>query len=113
MNRKFQKYLITGITGSEASYFAVYWFDAKKGKRSKIYNIGGTKIISENNFLKKLIKHSKVKINSIVESELFRPKDIALQTLDVRKFKRQIGWKPKIKFNDTEKNLLQECKKIY
>jgi len=90
-----------------------YWLAAKKGKIGEIYNIGGDKVISVNNFLKLLIKHAKVKINYIADSKLFRPKDIRLQIPDVRKFKRHTGWKPKIKFNDTVKNLLEECRKIY
>jgi len=90
-----------------------YWLAAKKGKIGEIYNIGGHKVISVNNFLKLLIKQAKVKINYIADSKLFRPKDIALQIPDVRKFKRHTGWKPKIKFNDTVKNLLEECRRIY
>lgn len=90
-----------------------YWLAAKKGKIGEIYNIGGNKVISVNNFLKLLIKHAKVKINYIADSKLFRPQDIALQIPDVRKFKRHTGWKPKIKFNDAVKNLLEECRRIY
>jgi GDPmannose 4,6-dehydratase/GDP-4-dehydro-6-deoxy-D-mannose reductase len=90
-----------------------YWLTAKKGKIGEIYNIGGEKVISVNNFLKLLIKYAKVKINYIVDSKLFRPKDIALQIPDVSKFKRHTGWNPKIKFNDSVKNLLEECRRIY
>jgi len=90
-----------------------YWIAAKKGKIGEIYNIGGDKVISVNNFLKLLIKHAKVKINYIADSKLFRPKDIVLQIPDVRKFKRHTGWKPKIKFDDAVKKLLEECRRIY
>ena len=90
-----------------------YWLAAKKGKIGEIYNIGGDKVISVNNFLKLLIKYAKVKINYIADSKLFRPKDIVLQIPDVGKFKRHTGWKPKIKFDDTVKKLLDECRRIY
>ena len=90
-----------------------YWLAAKKGKIGEIYNIGGDQVISVRNFLKLLIKFSGTKIKCSADKKLFRPQDIILQIPDVSKFKSHTGWHPKIKFEDSVKNLLNECRSIY
>ena len=87
-----------------------YWLTAKKGKIGEIYNIGGNKTISVGNFLNKLIKLSKAKIICKLDKTLLRPSDIPLQVVDCSKFKRDTGWKPLTKFNDSLKKLLEECR---
>ena len=88
-----------------------YWLAAKKGKIGEIYNIGGNKIISVKQFLKELIKLSKCKIKYSVDKKLLRPQDVTLQIPNVKKFKKDTGWKPKITFQDSVKKLLHECRK--
>ena len=43
-----------------------YWLAATRGKIGEIYNIGGNKVISVQNYLKELIKLSKVKIKNTI-----------------------------------------------
>jgi GDPmannose 4,6-dehydratase/GDP-4-dehydro-6-deoxy-D-mannose reductase len=90
-----------------------YWLAAKKGKIGEIYNIGGDQVISVRNFLKLLIKYSGTKIKCSTDKNLFRPQDITLQIPNISKFKSHTGWYPKIKFEDSVKNLLKECRNIY
>ena len=90
-----------------------YWVAATKGKIGEIYNIGGNKVISVNNFLKKLLKLSKIKIKTKVNKKLLRPKDINIQLVNSEKFFNDTGWKPKIKFDYSVKKLLDDCRKLY
>ena len=90
-----------------------YWVAATKGKIGEIYNIGGNKVISVNNFLKKLLKLSKVKIKTKLNKKLLRPRDINIQLVNSEKFFRDTGWKPKIKFDYSVKKLLDDCRKLY
>ena len=90
-----------------------YWLAAAKGKIGEIYNIAGKDTISVNDYLKKLIKLSNVKINTKLDPKLIRPVDINLQIADSKKFKKHTGWKPKVSFDESIKKLLNECRKTY
>jgi len=88
-----------------------YWLTALKGKIGEIYNIGGDKIISVGDYLKKLIKISGVQAKTKLCRELVRPVDVTLQIPSVSKFRRDTGWKPNINFEESIKKLLNETKK--
>ena len=90
-----------------------YWVAATKGKIGQIYNIGGNKVISVENFLKCLISMTKKKIKTKLDTSLLRPKDINIQLVNSSKFFKDTGWKAKIKFNKSVENLLNECRKLY
>ena len=63
---------------------------SKKGM--EIYNIGGNKLISVENFLKILIKLSKVKIITKQDPKLMRPQDVGIQIPSSKNFKKiQVG----------------------
>ena len=87
-----------------------YWLTAKKGKVGEIYNIGGNRTMSVGDFLNELKKLSTAKIISKLDKTLLRPRDIPVQIVDCSKFKRDTGWKPLTKFNDSLKKLLEECR---
>lgn len=90
-----------------------YWLAATKGKIGKIYNIGGKKIISVKEYLKKLLKFSKLKkINLKKDPALLRPIDITAQIPSVSLFKNHTAWKEKINFNLSIKNLFEEIKSL-
>ena len=89
-----------------------YWMAAKKGKIGEIYNIGGNKTISVEQFLKELLRQSK-KIKVRLDRSLLRPQDINVQIPSSYKFKKDTGWKPKVLFKDSVKKLLNECRELY
>ena len=68
LNKK--KYLKHGNLKSVRTFVDIedameaYWMAAKKGKIGEIYNIGGNKTISVEQFLKELLRQSKKKIKS-------------------------------------------------
>jgi GDP-4-dehydro-6-deoxy-D-mannose reductase len=88
-----------------------YWLAAKKGKIHEIYNIGGNKIISVENYLKELKKLSFVKIKSKINKKLIRPIDVTLQIPNTKKFQNHTKWYPKVKFEKSIKKLLNSCRK--
>ncbi len=69
-----------------------YWLAITRCKYGEVYNIGGSNVLSVGNFLKKLIKKSKVKINTELNVNLLRPNDVTLQIPDSSKFIKQSKW---------------------
>ena len=90
---------------------SAYWLAATKGKIGEIYNIGGDKIISVKEFLNKLIKLAKKKINTKLDKNLLRPQDLTLQIASSKKFIAHTGWKKTVDFEDSVKKLLNECRR--
>ncbi len=90
-----------------------YWLSATKGKVGEIYNIGGNKTISVGNYMKELMKLSKLKINVKADKNLFRPQDIDVQIPNTNKFKKHTGWKTNISFKESVENLLNYCRENY
>ncbi len=89
-----------------------YWVAATKGKIGEVYNIGGNKTISVEQFLKELLRQSKKKIKVRLDKNLLRPQDINVQIPSSYKFMKDTGWKPKILFKDSVAKLLNECREL-
>ena len=90
-----------------------YWLAAKKGKVGEIYNICGKKVISVKAYLDELKKNSKIGFETKLNKSLLRPVDINLQIASCKKFKKHTGWKPKVSFKQSVKNLLNEVRLLY
>jgi GDP-4-dehydro-6-deoxy-D-mannose reductase len=88
-----------------------YWVATAKCKAGEAYNIGGNKVIEVGEFLEVLKKHARVPIASKPDQRLFRPADVTLQIPDTSKFRKQTGWRPKYKFEDSVMFLLEQCRK--
>ena len=77
-------------------------------KRGEIYNIGGSYSCTIKDMLDVLLglsnKANKIKIK--VDKKRIRPIDADAQIPDTSKFENHTGWKPKIKFKKTMKDLL-------
>jgi GDP-4-dehydro-6-deoxy-D-mannose reductase len=87
-----------------------YWLTAKRGVIGKVYNIGGNKIISVGSYLNELKKLAKVKIISKLNPNLLRPVDVTLQVPELKRFKKDVKWKPKVNFKISVQKLLDECR---
>ncbi len=85
-----------------------YWVAATRGKIGEIYNISGNKTFKIGKFLEILKKRSKVKIISKIDKNLLRKTDVTLQIPNSNKFRKHTKWKPKIKFEDSLNNFLNE-----
>ena len=87
-----------------------YWVALVKGRFGEIYNIGGHKTITVEEFLELLKKKAKCKIFTRLEPNLLRPSDVTLQIPDVSKFQKETGWKPKYSFEESVDFLLEHCR---
>lgn len=91
-----------------------YWLLVNKCTPGEVYNIGGVETMTIGNMLNKLIKFStKKNINVKVDSKRLRPSDVTLQIPSVEKFKKQTNWEPKIKFDQTLKDMLNYWRDYY
>ena len=79
----------------------------KKPIAGEVYNIGGSFSCTVGDMLKYLLslaKNKKIKIE--IDKERLRPIDADLQIPDTTKFRKHTGWKPKISFQKTMRDLL-------
>jgi len=84
-----------------------YWIAAERCEFGEVYNIGGPTVITTGEFLEVLKKLAKVEIPSREDPALLRPADVTLQIPDVTKFTEATGWKPKYRFEESVKHLLE------
>ena len=116
IEKNLTKYLYHGNLQSSRNIIDIndameaYWIAATKGKIGEIYNIGGSKQINLKNFLKILISKSKHKIITKLDKKLLRTSDITQQIPNSNKFRKQTKWKPKISFDTSIENLLNEMR---
>ena len=95
---------IADVRDAVRAYFMLV---TKKPIPGEFYNIGGNYSCSIEKILKYLISISKKKnIKIKIDKERLRPLDADLQIPDTSKFKKHTGWKPKIKFETTMRDLL-------
>lgn len=86
---------------------AYFMLLTKNPKPGETYNIGGSFSCSVGEMLNYLISISKLKkIKIIQDKSRLRPIDADLQVPDTKKFQKHTGWKPKISFKKTMKDLL-------
>jgi GDP-mannose 4,6-dehydratase len=91
-----------------------YYLLVRKCKPGEAYNICGDTIKSIGEMLDCLISLSsmKDKIKKVQNPTLMRPNDVSLQVADCSKFKNETGWKPKITFEQTMRDLLDWWRQI-
>lgn len=87
-----------------------YWVATAKCESGEAYNIGGTTVITVGEFLDLLKQNARCRIPSKPDPKLFRPADVTLQIPDTSKFRRQTGWKPRYRFEESVKFLLDKCR---
>jgi GDP-mannose 4,6-dehydratase len=91
-----------------------YWLLVNKCPPGEVYNIGGKETMTIGEMLKRLIAQSFVKDVKIeVEKSRLRPSDVTLQIPCVDRFTKATGWTPKIKFEQTLKDLLNYWREFY
>lgn len=91
-----------------------YWLLVNKCAPGEVYNIGGVETMTIRDMLKKLTNFSKKKnIKIKVDPNRLRPSDVTLQIPSVKKFVQQTGWKPKVKFDQTLKDMLDYWRDYY
>lgn len=91
-----------------------YWLLVNKCTPGEVYNIGGVETMTVGDMLAELISFSKKKnIEIKIDSKRLRPSDVTLQIPSVDKFVQQTGWKPKIRFDETLKDMIDYWRGYY
>jgi GDPmannose 4,6-dehydratase/GDP-4-dehydro-6-deoxy-D-mannose reductase len=88
-----------------------YWLALQRCDAGEVYNIGGSTSLTVGDFLEILKRHSRVPIRSRVDPALLRPADVTLQVPDVTRFARATGWRPRIAFEESVRDLLEESRR--
>lgn len=83
-----------------------YWLAVNKCQYGDVYNICSERAITIEEMLKMLLSMSKKKIKIEQDQERMRPSDVQILLGDCSKFRKETGWKPKIKLEKTLKDLL-------
>lgn len=87
-----------------------YWLASEKCSYGEVYNIGGKDVLSVGEFLNILIKHAKVPIRSVQDSNLLRPVDVTKQICDTTKFDTLTGFVPEYTLDQSVEFLLDYCR---
>ncbi|MCK4518711.1 MAG: GDP-mannose 4,6-dehydratase [Candidatus Omnitrophica bacterium] len=83
-----------------------YWLALEKGEAGEVYNICSGRAYSIKEVLDIIVEFSKVDVKIEQDPARMRPSDVQILLGDNSKFVKQTGWQPKIKFEDSMKNLL-------
>lgn len=83
-----------------------YWLSLEKGKEGDVYNIGSGKAYSMKEVLDILLSLSTINIEIKVDPLRLRPSDVPILVSNCQKFNRLTGWKPKIPFKQSLRDLL-------
>lgn len=84
-----------------------YYLALEKGEPGEVYNICSGKDIQIGELLEKLLSMTKVKIRVQKDPNRLRPSDVLVLLGDASKFKSITGWEPKIKFDQTLRDMLK------
>lgn len=83
-----------------------YWLSLEKGEAGEVYNIGSGVARTIQEVLDTLLSLSRVKVRVEVDPGRLRPSDVPLLLSDSSRFMARTGWKPKIPFEQTLRDLL-------
>jgi GDP-4-dehydro-6-deoxy-D-mannose reductase len=83
-----------------------YWLATEKCEAGDVYNIGSGTAYVMQDMLDMLLGMSKVKVKIEVDPARLRPSDVPILLADASKFMSATGWKPRIPFATTLKDLL-------
>ena len=83
-----------------------YYLAIEKGKPGDVYNVATGKGYKIREMLDILLSFSTAKIETRPDPKRMRPSDVELLLGDATKLRKETGWEPKYKFEQTMKDLL-------
>lgn len=83
-----------------------YWLLTEKCPAGEVYNIAGDYTCTVGQMLDTLLGLTDVKPKIEVDSRLLRVSDVTRQVPDTTKFREATGWRPKISFEQTLRDIL-------
>jgi GDP-4-dehydro-6-deoxy-D-mannose reductase len=88
-----------------------YGLAVEAGVAGQVYNIGSGKAVSIQQVLDMLLASSTVPIAVQPDPERMRPSDIPVIVCDAHRFQAQTGWQPRIAFEQTLQDILNDWRK--
>ena len=83
-----------------------YWLSLEKGEPGEVYNIGSGVARPIREVLDILLSLSKAKMRVEVDPKRLRPSDVPILLADSSKFIGRTGWRPRLPFQQTLRDLL-------
>lgn len=85
-----------------------YWLAVTRAKPGEVYNIATGVGIRIGDMLEKVLSLAKVKVRVETDPERLRPSDVEILIGDASKFRADTGWEPRIPFEQTIADLLDD-----
>lgn len=85
-----------------------YWLAVTRAKPGEVYNIATGVGIRIGDMLEKVLSLAKVKVRVETDPERLRPSDVEILIGDASKFRADTGWEPRIPFDQTVSDLLDD-----
>ncbi len=85
-----------------------YILSLQKGEPGEVYNLGSGRARSVREMLDIMLAHSTVKVTEETDPSKMRPSDVPISYCDPTKFKQQTGWEPRISFEETVVDILND-----
>ena len=85
-----------------------YILAIQKGEPGDVYNIGSGRARSVREMLDIMLANTPIKIAEETDLAKFRPSDTPISYADPSKFKRQTGWEPRLSFEQTCVDILND-----
>ncbi len=88
-----------------------YWLALEKGRAGEVYNVAGGRGRRVADVLRFYLGASSVRIKVRRDRSRLRASDMPFLIGDARKLERQTGWKPRIRFETTLRDVLKDWRK--
>lgn len=85
-----------------------YWLAVQHAEPGEVYNIASGTGITIQELLDRLLAMSKVEVKVEVDPKRLRPSDVEVLLGDATKFRQATGWEPRIPFDQTLADLLDD-----
>jgi GDP-4-dehydro-6-deoxy-D-mannose reductase len=85
-----------------------YILAVQKGEPGEVYNIGSGQARSVRELLDVMLAHSSIKVTEEYDSSKMRPSDVPISYCNPTKFKQHTGWEPRIPFEQTLIDILDD-----
>ena len=80
----------------------------QKGEPGEVYNVGSGRARSVREMLDIMLAHSTIKVTEETDPAKMRPSDVPISCCDPTKFKQHTGWEPRISFEQTLIDILED-----
>jgi len=87
-----------------------YQLIVDKGTPGQAYNVASSKAYSIQYLLDTLLSYTDIEIEVRVDSDRLRPVDVPVIRGDITKLTTDTGWRPTITFEETLKDVLEDCR---